>query len=318
MQLNGVVALCHAIASASLKHAISDGSLKEEYLGLRRSDIAYDCMADLFRKDDAGNVVQIQTYFKSLPAEELSDTELMGHLRRIVQSKTHQGLFRIYQESDPSLGKILRNIKISIQVVRNFDETEWFHEAHLTPVQCDPLDGRTTIDTEGLVREFGPMVSGSENIPEMLAKLAGFLRSQSSHRRRVALMSVALAFRALYARGLQSQTTAAPSIEETLLHDDVQHSIHKACELIKMKTVRKYLRTKKVKAHVFNAYFKAIEYHVSEFVMGTDGRDTALFESLRKVLPGVTAAEYQKRHRSTMEYLARLCRKEALEKLQED
>ena len=317
-QLNGIVTLCHAIASASLKHAISDGSVKQEYLGLRRSDIAYDCIADLFRRDDEGNPVQFQAYFSSFPTDELSDAELLGHLRRIVQSKTQQGLFRIYQESDPSLGKILRNIKISIQVVRNFEEREWFHEVHLIPIQCDPLDECTTIDTENLVQEFGPMVKGSENIPEMLAKLAIFLRNQSSHRRGVPLISIALAFRTLYSRGLQTHPAVEPSIDQTLLQEDVRRLVHAACESIKLKTTRKYLRTKKMSEEIFNAYFTAIEDHVSEFVMGTDGRNTALFESLKRTLPGVTVAEYQRSHRSTMEYLARLCRKEALEKIQKE
>ena len=250
-QLNEIIALCHAIASASLNHAIYDGSVKQEYLGLRRSDIAYDCIADLFRKDDEGNLVQFHAYFSSFPTDGLSDAELLGHLRRIVQSKTQQGLFRIYQESDPSLGKILRNIKISIQIVRNFEEREWFHETHLTPIQCDPLDECTTIDTENLVRDFGPMVKGFENIPEMLAKLAIYLRTQSSHRRSVPLISVALAFRTLYARGLQTHPAVEPSIEQTLLHEDVRRSVHDACESIKLKTTRKYLRTKKIKQEIF-------------------------------------------------------------------
>jgi len=317
-QLNELIALCHAIASASLKYIISDGSIKQEYLGLRRSDIAYDCIADLFRKDEARNLVQFQTYFKSFSARDLSDAELLAHLRRIVQSKTHQGLFRIYQESDPSLGKILRNIKISIQVVRNFQETERFHEVHLTPIQCDPLDDRTTIDTEGLVKEFGPMVNGSENIPEMLSKLAVFLRTQTFHRRSVSLMSAALAFRALYARGMQTHPAAEPTVEEKLLTDDAQCAVHDACEQIKQRTSRKYLRTKKLHKEIFNSYFEAIEDHISEVVIGTDGHDSALFESLKKVMPGLTAVQYQRHHRSTMEYLARLCRKKAIEELQKD
>ena len=86
-QLNELIALCHAITSASLKHIISDGSIKQEYLGLRRFDIAYNCIADLFRKDDAGNLVQFQAYFKSFSARELSDAELLAHLRRIVRRK---------------------------------------------------------------------------------------------------------------------------------------------------------------------------------------------------------------------------------------
>ncbi len=317
-QLKELIALCHAIASASLKHIISDGSIKQEYLGLRRSDIAYDCIADLFRKDEAGNLVQFQTYFKSFPNRELSDAELLAHLRRIVQSKTHQGLYRIYQESDPSLGKILRNIKISIQVVRNFQETERFHEVHITPIHCDPLDDRTTIDTEGLVSEFGPMVNGSENIPDMLSKLAVFLRTQTSHRRSVPLISAALAFRALYARGMQTHPAAEPTVEEKLLTDDAQRTVHGVCDQIKQGTRRKYLHTKKIKEDIFNAYFAAIEDHVSEFVMGMDGRDTTLFESLKKVLPALTAEGYQRRHRNTMEYLARLCRKKAIGELQKD
>ncbi len=317
-QLKGIIELCHAIASASLKQIISDGSIKQGYLGLRRSDIAYDCIADLFRKDDVGNIVQFQTYFKSFPANELSDAELLAHLRRIVQSKTHQGLYRIYQESDPSLGKILRNIKISIQVVRNFQETERFHEVHITPIQCDPLEDRTTIDTEGLVKEFGPMVNGSENIPEMLSKLAVFLRTQTSHRRSVPLMSAALAFRALYARGLQAHSAADPAIEEKLLTDDAQRTVRIACNQIKRKTTQKYLHTKKLNKVIFDSYFKAIENQILEFVIGTDGSDSALFESLKKVIPGLTPSQYQTRHRNTMEYLARLCKKKAVEELQKD
>ncbi|HTY10038.1 MAG TPA: hypothetical protein VMF88_03095 [Bacteroidota bacterium] len=317
-QLNAVVALCHAIASASLKHALVDGSTKQEYLGLRRSDAAYDCIADLFRKDDAGNLVQFQTYFKSLPPTQLSDAELLAHVRRIVQSKTHQGLFRIYQENDPSLGKILRNIKIAIQVVRNFQETERFHDAELTPVQCDPLDHCPTIDAESLIRELGPVISGTENIPGMLAKLALFLRGQNRYRRSVPLVSVALAFRALYSRGMETQSGAEPSIDGTLLAEDARRTVQAVCEGIKRGTSRKYLITKKIERDVFDAYFRAIESHVSEFIMGTDGRDTALFESLRRAIPGLTPSDYRKHHRSTVEYLARLCRKKAVEELKKE
>ena len=255
---------------------------------------------------------------KAFPLDELSDAELLAHLRRIVQSKTHQGLFRIYQESDPSLGKILRNIKISIQVVRNFQETERFHEVHLTPIQCDPLDDRTTIDTEGILKEFGPMVNGAENIPEMLSKLAVLLRTQTTHRRSVPLMSIALAFRALYARGQKTHSTAEPAVEEKLLTDDTQRTVHNACNQIKRKTTQKYIYTKKLNKKIFETYFKAIEDHLLDFVMGTDGRDSALFESLKKVMPGLTPSQYQTHHRSTMEYLARLCRKKAVEELQKD
>ncbi len=317
-QLNEVVALCHAIAAASLKHAVVDGSANQEYLGLRRTDIAYDCIADLFRKDEAGNFVQLQSYFKSLPTSGLSEQELLAHLRRIVQSKTQQGLFRIYQESDPTLGKILRNIKISIQVVRNFQETERFHEVQITPIQCDPLDECTTIDVDGLVREFGPMVRGSENIPEMLSKLAIFLRAQTTHRRSVPLISAALAFRALYARGLQSDHAAEPTVEAKLMRDDARRTVHSVCEEVKQGTRRKYLQTKKIEEGMFDAYFTAIEHHVFEFVMGVDGHDAALFQSLQKVMPGLTSREFQKRHRNTIEYLARLCRTKVRKRLQEE
>ena len=131
-QTNEVIAVCHAIACAFLKNTIIDGSTKQVYLGIQRNDVAYDCIADLFQKDEKGNYLKLQAFFGSLDVQSLSNQEIFFHLRRIVSSRVNQGLFRIYQEADPSLGKIIRNIKASIQVVNNFNETERFGEIHIS------------------------------------------------------------------------------------------------------------------------------------------------------------------------------------------
>ncbi len=139
-----VIAVCHAIACAFLKNTIIDGSTKQVYLGIQRNDVAYDCIADLFQKDEKGNYVKLQAFFNSLNIQSLSNQEILSHLRRIVSSRVNQGLFRIYQEAYPSLGKIIRNIKVSIQVVNNFNETERFGEIYISPIHCN--DGRKFAD----------------------------------------------------------------------------------------------------------------------------------------------------------------------------
>lgn len=85
-------------------------------------DLALDCVAGLFMRDDKGTFIQLNKYFCQ-HAEDiagLDDEEVMVLLRRLVIKKTKQELSRIFKERDPEGAKIVRNIKVAIKTAADF------------------------------------------------------------------------------------------------------------------------------------------------------------------------------------------------------
>jgi hypothetical protein len=318
VEVNNIVSLCHTMATTSLKYSIIDGSKNQETIGLTRNDVAYDCIADLFQKDDAGKFVKLIAYFSSFNLEEISNQEIVVLFRRIVSSRVQQGLFHLYQETDPSLGKILRNIKLSIHQLNNYDQIDRFGETHIAPIHGEIAGHLPVIDLQTLTQQFSPYANGSESIPQLLAKLSLFLAEQNEYRRSVPLITVALAFRAIYGRELSADVSSACIIEENLDAGFAASIVAKSCETIKQKMKPVYLDRKKISEALFDIYFEVTQISVSYVLLNTNGEDTSLFGALKSKLPQLTPREYTQKHKNTLEYLTRLCKEEAIIHLRED
>jgi hypothetical protein len=80
-------------------------------------DMAIDCVAGLFMRNDANEFVQLRRYFGPYldTHAELNDVELLIMLRRLVIKKTKQELSRIFKERDPEGAKIIRNIRVAVK-----------------------------------------------------------------------------------------------------------------------------------------------------------------------------------------------------------
>lgn len=85
-------------------------------------DLALDCVAGLFMRNEKNEFVQFTKYFNQNTSnvEELEDAEILVLLRRLVIKKTKQELSRIFKERDPEGAKIVRNIKVAIKSASDF------------------------------------------------------------------------------------------------------------------------------------------------------------------------------------------------------
>ncbi len=86
-------------------------------------DLALDCVAGLFMRNDDGHFIQFNKYFlqNTLNVAALCDADIMVLLRRLVIKKTKQELSRIFKERDPEGAKIVRNIKVAIKSTADFE-----------------------------------------------------------------------------------------------------------------------------------------------------------------------------------------------------
>jgi len=313
-QISDVAKLCHAFAAASINSKMASGSISEEFIGLKPRDIAFDCIADLFQRDGDGTVVQLKAYFDGVQLASISDEELLTHFRRLVFSKVNDGLFRMYHEVDPSLGKIIRNIKFIISTLHSFDELEKLGEHCICPSFVERLDELSTIDLETLERELRKYVKGTERMPELMAKLSLFLRQQSEHCRVVPLAAVARVFRAILSEPRREEVAEA-TMEDDVLMKDVERVIKEACFELRTKMKPRYSKGKNVPAKYIDYYFRVIEETLIERLSSHDGKSESLFMQLKDHFPGLKRNEYEKRHKKVLEYLLKLSTEEAKKKL---
>jgi hypothetical protein len=80
-------------------------------------DMAIDCVAGLFMRNENNEFVQLRRYFGPYldSTSALNDVELLIMLRRLVIKKTKQELSRIFKERDPEGAKIIRNIRVAVK-----------------------------------------------------------------------------------------------------------------------------------------------------------------------------------------------------------
>lgn len=313
-ELNEFAALCHAIALVALRSRLSSAILLSRFHLSTHADIAYDCIADLFHRDDGGRLLQLKAYFDGIDIDGSSDEELTSHLRRLIFSKVNQGIFRIYNEIDPPLGKIIRNIKLAVQTLQHFSIIDHYGEACIVPAGCETLEHLPAFDRNELEHELFRVANGGDHVPALLAKLSRGLRAQSERSRVVPLVSVALAIRALYEHPVAPVPTQPEAIDR-LTHEDTLQIIKEACRRVKAQTEPKYVAHNKVRRTIFVKYFDVIEETLIAKIADGDGASSSFFDRLKRHIPDLTRKEYGASHKARLEYLAHLAEATAIEDL---
>lgn len=312
-QLNVVIRVCLALATELLERKGGTRRLSES-LGLHGDDLAYDCIADLFRRNEHGMLVQLQVYFQSVDLSRLSDAEVLIFLRKLVYSRVNQALFRMYQEVDPAFHKILRNIKLAVLSLSQFQELDRFGESSVAPVLCDTLEHLPPLDPLALENDLHALCRGTENIPEMLGKVALYLRQQDTHSRIVPMAQLARTFQAVYA-AKNRPLLEAECVEDGTTETDATATIRCACRKVQLRMAKRYVVKKNITQDTYDSYFDVIERSLIERLVFSNGDDVSYFEMLSKELPGLTHDAYRTQHRTTLEYLGSLAHKEAINQL---
>jgi hypothetical protein len=313
-QLNGLVSLCHSLATIALRHKFIRAALHSTVQSSDYRDLAYDCIAELFQRGEDGSLLQVKAYFEGVNHVGASDQELLAHLRRIVFTKVNHGVARFYGEMDPALSKILRNIKLSIQALHNFEVVERFGEPYMASALCSTLEELPSFEPREIENQLRRSANADEHIPAILAKLSQILRQQEEHRRLLPLMTVALVIKSIYSspyKNLPDSTEAG----DLFTAEDASLVVQAACRELLSKTSPKYVERGKVERDVFEKYFKVIQESVVERLIGRNGEFRSLFSGLQSLIPSMSESEYKRKHRAKIEYLARLAYKTSINKL---
>lgn len=303
-QLNRVIKVSHSLAN-SLLLSKRTTSILVEYHRVDCSHLAYDCIAEIFSEYNGTPCAQLKAYFSSIPLDELRDEEILIYLRRLVFSKVNEGIFRMYNEADPVLAKIIRNIKRAVQSLKYFDELEHMNESCIAPSLCETLEHLPLADPDLIEHELASRIKGTENIPNMLSMLSRYLREQEVHSRIVPVIAVAIIFRSLYTKEYAYLDTA-PTAENTFVTNETVRLIEDVCRKVKEETKPKYVAKQKVANEIFDIYFDVIETNLVRLILNMDGHEYSFYAAMRQRMPDLSRDEYKTHHKNALEYLARL------------
>ncbi len=313
--LTSFINLCHKMAVAYLRVKITSGRFDVRRLGLDIDDFAFDSIADLFRRDVDGSFPELCRYFDT--AGILDDSALTNHLRRLVFSAVNHRIFRSYTETDPSLAKIIRNIKLALK-----EHPTLALHSHLGETVIVLRDGSAMhsrlprIASELFAPDFHERVRGHRSLHSILDVLASLLSELDGYCQMISMYEVAELVRSVYASDVGQATSilAEPSISE----DELCAMVEEAAAHLKDHVQTSYVNKSKLTEQEGRALIETVRDILTEDFIGQNGEASSFFEITRTHIPDLAQDDYRSRYRVILEYLTKLARNEMRDKLKKE
>jgi hypothetical protein len=309
---------CYTLALPLIRKRIIQGRINLESLGLKQPDLIYDCIADLFVRDAAGQFTEVGQFFKRELGDpgQCSDQLLFDTLRRIVFGRVNSNLIRIHSEVDPSFGRILHNLDVSLTRTRYFEKFERFGETFLACCDADLLLDRPPAPGDFLSVQLSQAILIHDSMPVMLGKIHGILGGQNDFQRVVSLLWVVAALKDIYALGAESDDVGSAHVYDRLEVGDSLKLVADACGTLRTELFPHYVQSGKTTNELFDVYVRTTEEILSDSVSAGRNGQKHFFEYLAARMPLVTKEEYIRRHKQIIEYFVKVAKSKVREELE--
>ena len=305
--------------------------------------LAIDCVAPLFRRDDANRFVTFRHYFSPFLDKENppSNLELFIQLKRLIIRSVKQELARIFRERDPEGAKILRNLRNAIRqsedllCVENLAHTYIFSEVNVGDVGIfrKIAAGEMTIHHEearkALRRDFPlmPIPDLTENYlarfspfttyPKLVRQLLQVVRENTQYANYLLLEDVIYVSRSFKDKRIplwdSLGASEAGNPEAAYYERQLREIVESMADRVEALVTTRYGVRGKFSPEVLHSLQKALNDYVEDFIHKR--KTPSYFNLLKRYLPNLTRDVYRRDFRHAFEYLARAVRKEISEEI---
>jgi len=315
-ELTGFVQFARTLATAYLTTFRTSASILCQNHGISLPDLAYDCIADLFGRDNKGSFVHLEAFAGALnrPLDQTPDHELAAAFRSLLSRFADMELGHLYAQADPGGAKIYRNIRESIKKGETLRLSRDFRGWVISPAAVPNLDHLPPCSIDWLRSEFHGRLEGVPRIPRLLGILHQVLVSFTEFRRSVPLADVVQLFKGLYQGGQK------PEFEEQDAHSlewmepfEIDQLRAQVGEVLKEKILVSYVAHGKVDRKQGEAMYRALSDVLGDWCSG-DGADFSIYVYLTRYL-SIDERTYRDGMRVKMEYLMKIAREEFASRL---
>ena len=315
-------------------------------------DLAIDCVAGLFMRNDNNEFVQLRRYFGPCLESNAApnDVELLIMLRRLVIKKTKQELSRIFKERDPEGAKIIRNIRVA---VKNAADLTTFREmgreyiylrsgrmmrslAHqqehaAVAVQApagaaefsyEELNylrkAKPTIPEKSLKQNYLELYAPKDHVSSTIRKMLSVVESDERFQNFLPTDVVARLIRHTNLEVVRNRLIA--QIEDVSPLDyvrmkEIERAKEKVLHRVRHKIQNQYVTSSKVAPEKGEIYYKTLADVLEDITHSK--KIESYFRHLRKYMPDLTQRRYRQEERTIFEYLGKLTKKWFREYLKE-
>jgi hypothetical protein len=318
--INEFIGHCQRIAVAYLRRRGRLGRLRLDQFDLTEDDLALDCLADLFRRDEEGAFVQLHAYARAVRYQELDAAGLEIAVRRLVFSAVNEGLFRRYRENDPVVGRFIRTLKRHIK--RHETLVLVRERASLQVALRDAEPARLMLPqmpAEVLECYLHGSFDARTSVPSALAVLSELFETHPDYAPRIALSDLALSIRSVLVRRSAADSpddeTASESLERTDMRELAGAHVERALEEVADDMRALYVERRSIPPALYGAYFRAIrDILTAQFVDG-DEASVSFRSALDRYVGGLSSQEYRGQHQAVLEYLINLTKRRFLQRV---
>ena len=304
--VKSVIDLCHTFALAYLRMKASSGKL---YLfhGEKLEDLAWDFIADLFEKDDDGRFRVFYNYFDEHVLSETDENELQFQLRRLVFTTVEDNIFKVNGENDPSLKKIIRNLKLALRD-QSCKHTVCYRNGEIV-IDVEEGTNLPQMPSEFMQMKLCSRLQEYMQIPDILIEVIDILNEQDVYKKRFPLVALAMIIREVFVHFHEDQQPeqGKPAAENLLLSDEFERFLEKSVKEVRFKVGYNYVRKNKINLNLLKAYTNASRNIVRDHFLQTHD-DLSHFESLKQEITGLDYEEYRSCHRPLLQYMVKLIR----------
>ncbi len=278
--------------------------------GISVSDLAIDCIGDIFARDEKEEYYILKKFVDSLyhPLEDIPEHELFIAYKSFVIKLVNAQLARTYAQIDPVGARVHRNMKDAVKKSAGLTLYEDFRGYLIRTKNA----GDEHIESQQLDELRRSLLEGSDvfhSMPKIIEKLAILLRKR--YKKSVRLIDIVQIVKN-YVAGYSMQEFIGngidnaddlTSVDMTILHKYILRDIQS-------KIFTTYVLSGKIDKQEAHALYSVMYDIVSDLCNGNASSDS-YFTVARRHLP-VSEKEYDIQWRAKIEYLARLAREKLM------
>lgn len=315
--INYLIEHCYRIAFAYLEMKVRSRNsffLKDEKI----EDLAWDFIADLFRKDEQGRLAEFSGYFNGKNIPGLTHAEVHIQLRRLVFSKVEDNIFRFYGEKDPSLKKIIRNLKLGITSHPDYGEKVQYCSGNLI-IMSESANQKPSMPREFMQIKLCTRLTEKMQIPEILDEVVQIISHQEIYSMTFPVVSLAGIIRENFVLLNQDEQPdlVKPKADNQLLKQELDHFLEHSVLKVKNSVGSRYVKNGKLEEGLVNIYFHAASDIVkSDF--SSSREEASQFEQLKAHREDLDYKQYRQKHRPVFEYIVKLVRQDLLNRFKKE
>jgi hypothetical protein len=308
-EMTELVYLCRSVIDAylnSTRRSITRLCLTQ---GLTITDLSYDCIAEIFARNEQNKFPQIENFTGVLrePLDVIPDNDLFLAFKQFLICITDAQLARLYAQSDPAGAKIHRNIRDTVKNSKLFRLERDFRGLILRPT-IDFAEHLEQYPREELERALFDRIDHQITTPDLLNIIYTILIEQHTYACSIPLVDIVQIFKKVYHGDLNVENCSCDISSESL----TQFEIDRVCSQIELSLKEKilltYLARGKVDRKEAEAMFDTFKDLLEDWCNSEESQ-TSIFNYFKQYLP-VTEEQYESLYRSKMEYLLKIAREE--------